>query len=314
MNVLLMYQPSNEHRQALESAAPGAELRIATDETSAARMISDADAVLGNRYFLQSLPHAQRLRWMQSNSMGLDRILEAGISLNGATVTCARGLYAAEIAEHATALLLALVRGLHHARDMQNQRQWTRTSLRTVRGSRVLVLGWGTVGQATAHLLTAMGAQVQAVRRTLMQPTTLKGVTIHGPATWRALLPETDAVIMALPATKETRGLISAAELAALPSHAVIVNVGRASAIDESALLTALHSNRLAGAALDVFEPEPLPIESGLWAEPKLLITPHVARSLEQAPYRWEPLFVENLRRFARGEPLLNVVDQQAGY
>lgn len=314
MNVLLMYQPSNDHREALEKAAPGADLRVAVDETSAAMLIRDADAVLGNRFFRQSLPRAERLRWVQSNSMGTDLILSAGPQLKSATVTCARGIYAGEIAEHATALLLALLRGLHNSRDRQHAREWQRSTLRTLHGSRVLVLGWGTIGQTTARLLISLGAHVRAARRTQAAPAIIDGVTVHGPATWRSLLPETDALILALPSTRETRGIIGRDELAALPEHALIVNVGRGGTVDEPSLLEALRLGRIEGAALDVFDAEPLSADSALWDEPRLLITPHVARSLEKPPYRWEPLFVENLRRFADGEPLLNVVDKEAGY
>jgi len=121
-------------------------------------------------------------------------------------------------------------------------------------------------------------------------------------------------LVLALPLTHETRRLIGRAELDALPPSAFVVNVGRAQTVDEDALLAALAGERLAGAGLDVLDEEPPPADHPAWSEPRLLLTPHVARSPERPPYRWAPLFVENLRRFAADEPLLHVVDTHAGY
>ncbi len=311
-----MYQPSAEHLAALHAAAPAAELCVARDEHTAAELIRDAEVVLGNRYFLQSLPHARCLRWMQSNSMGVDRILEAGPAVANLLLTNARGIYDDELAEHALALVLALVRGLHQARDQQHVQRWERQSLRRLKGMQALILGWGGIGQGIAARLNGLGVRVQAARRSHAGPPVLDaaGVTVWGPETWRGALATTDVLLLALPLTPETYHLVGGAELAALPSDAMVVNIGRGGTLDEMALLTSLECNHLSGAALDVVEQEPLPADHPLWREPKLLLTPHVGRSIEHPPYRWERLFVENVRRYAAGEPLLNVVDQSRGY
>ena len=316
MNLLLMYQPSPAHRASLERAAPGTAIMVARDEPGAAHLIRDADAVLGNRYFLQSLPYARRLRWMQSNSAGVDRILAAGDRLSEVTITSARGVYDDEMAEHTLALALGLVRGLHHARENQLAQRWERTGLRTIASLRCLILGWGGLGRATALRLSALGAQVAGVRRQLAAGQTKdgQGFLLWSGATWRAALPETDLLILALPLTPETYHLVGADELALLPPGAFVINVGRGGTLDEDALLAAIERGSLAGAGLDVFEQEPLPAGHPLWSARNLLLTPHVARSMEQPPYRWEPLFVENLRRYTAGEPLLNIVDKEAGY
>jgi phosphoglycerate dehydrogenase-like enzyme len=251
---------------------------------------------------------------MQSNSMGVDRILDASVDLGNIVLTCSRGVYADETAEHAVALVLALLRGLHDARDQQQARRWTRRRLRTLHGARVLVLGWGSIGQGIGRRLTALGAAVEAVRRRQDEPRRGDGVTSWGPHGWRGRLSSCDVLVLALPLTSHTRHLVDASVLAALPPGAFVVNVGRGGTLDERALVTALESHRLAGAALDVLEQEPPAATDALWSIPGLLITPHVARSCEESPYRWEPLFVENLRRFANDEPLLNVVDRTAGY
>jgi phosphoglycerate dehydrogenase-like enzyme len=314
MKVLLMYEPSAEHAEALRRAAPRAAVDWAASEQSAAALIRDVDAVLGNRYFLQSLPHARQLRWMQSNSVGVDLILGAGPALDNIALTCARGVYDDEVADHAVALVLALARRLHHARDAQRDRRWERLRLPTLRGRRALVVGWGGIGKGIAERLRAFGVDVEGVRRRIPQAQLLDGFVVHSPAEWRARLPRADVLVVAVPLTEETRGLVGAAELSALPRGALVVNVGRAPTVDEAALLEALRDGRLGGAALDVLDDEPPPRDHAAWVESNLLLTPHVARSPEQPPYRWEPLFVENLRRFAADKPLLNVVDVDAGY
>src|SRR5205807_41159 len=160
-----MCRPSAEHEQALRRAAPGARLEAAGDERNADDLIRAADAVLGNRFFLQSLPHARRLRWMQSNSAGVDVILNAGPELDGVVLTCARGVYDDEVADHAAALVLGLARGLHPARDDQLAHRWDRRSLETLRGRRALVLGWGGIGRGIARRLSGFGMHVDGVRR-----------------------------------------------------------------------------------------------------------------------------------------------------
>jgi phosphoglycerate dehydrogenase-like enzyme len=153
------------------------------------------------------------------------------------------------------------------------------------------------------------------VRRRLARPELESDrFAVLPPDAWRAQLPETHILVLALPLTQETRGIVGHAELSALPDGAFVVNVGRARTLDEDALFAALACGRVAGAALDVLDEEPPARESRAWSEAGLLLTPHVARSPEKPPFRWEPLFVENLRRFVAGEPLLNVVDIRAGY
>jgi phosphoglycerate dehydrogenase-like enzyme len=310
-----MYRPTGEHENALRRAAPAAQFETAGDEGSAADLIGHADVVLGNRYFLQSLPHARRLRWMQSNSTGVDLILTAGPALDGVVLTCARGVYDDEVADHAVALVLGLARGLHRARDAQLRRSWERLTLQTMRGRRALVLGWGGIGQGIARRLHGFGVEVEGVRRRITERQVERdGFVVHPPHAWRARLPETEILILALPLTHETHRIVGHAELEALPPGALFVNVGRSQTVDEDALMEALAEGRLAGGAVDVLDEEPPRPEHPAWSEARLMVTPHVARSPEEPPFRWEPLFVENLRRYAADEPLLNVVDISAGY
>lgn len=292
MKILLMYEPRAEHLARLHAAAPGAKLVVARGEDDARALIAEADAVLGNRWFYQVVDAAARLRWMQSNSMGVDLILERA-GHRDFVLTCARGVYDAEVAQHAVALALALVRGLHAFRDAQRETRWSRAPLRTLGGMDALILGWGGVGRTIAKLLDPFGVQVRPGRS-------------DGRYSF-----DVDLLFLALPLTPRTRHLVGASELRALRPGALVVNVGRGETLDTGALLAAVH---LGGVALDVFESEPLPADHPLWSRRDILITPHVARSAEDPPYRWEPLFEENVRRFAAGEPLLHVVDREKGY
>jgi phosphoglycerate dehydrogenase-like enzyme len=316
MKILLNYTPAEGHLRALRAAAPDATFAVANDEESARRLIRDADALLGNRYFLQSIDHAQSLRWFQSNSAGMDLVLQAKERLGQVTVTNARGVYSDEIAEHAVALVLALFRRLHELRDEQHRRVWAPRPLATVSEATFLILGWGSVGSAIGRRLHALGGTVHGVARTRMVALSPAGQeTVSMERDWRALLPATDCLVMALPLTTETRQLVGPEELGRLRSSAYVVNVGRGKTLDQEALVAALAASRLAGAALDVLEEEPPNAESPVWQIASLMLTPHVARSREEnPPYKWEPLFVENVRRFAAGIPLLNVVDTQGEY
>lgn len=313
MNVLLNYVPSADHLGRLRTAAPAATFVVAEGEEEARRGIVDADVVLGNRHFLQSLPAATRLRWMQSNSMGVDVILRGGGQrLEGVVLTCARGLYADEVADHAMALLLGVTRGLRDAVEAYAARRWGRWPLATLAGRRALVLGWGCLGRAIGRRLQGFGVSVSGVRRS--GPAGEAGVIVHGPDGWRGRLRHNDLLVIALPLTADTEGCVGADELASLPDDAIVVNVGRGAVVDQAALFAELRAGRLRGAGLDTLADEPPAVTDPVWEVPRLLLTPHVGRSLEEGTPRWEGLFEENLRRWVAGESLLNVVDHAAGY
>lgn len=313
--ILLMYEPVEAHLERLKQLAAGHDIVIAHSEEEAKVLITDAEIVLGNRYFIQSLPFARQLRWMQSNSVGVDIILTEKQRLidQNITLTCSRGVYDAELAEHTITLLLTLFRQIHRLRDEQHDTRWQRHRLRTLHGSRCLILGWGSLGKEIARLASAMGARVSAVRN---QPEDSQDDSVHvfGSQTWQHALAETDALIICLPKTADTHHFVNKSVLERLPASAFVVNIGRGGTLDDDALWEMVHAGRLAGAALDVFEQEPLPPTHPIWREPNIMVSPHVGRSLEGPVYKWQPLFEENLARYLRGEALLNVVNYDKGY
>lgn len=266
---------------------------------------------------------AKKLQWIHSPAAGLEFILFPAVIESPVLVTNSRGLSADTIAEHTLAVVLALFRKIPMATAAQRSREWAQaaiveTPLRTIAGSRVLIVGLGAIGRAAAQRFASLGAQVDAVRRRaeLAKPSGVEQVV----STERLidLLPRADVVILAAPETAATRHLIGSRELAAMRQGSILVNVSRGSLVAETALVAALTAapadRTLGGAALDVFEHEPLPAESPLWTLPNVLLTPHVAGF---RPDHWDAvcsLFAENLHRFDAGQALLNVVDKREGY
>jgi len=283
-------------------------------------VIADADVAFSSQLKPSHLAAASRLRWVHSPAAGIGGMLFPEMVRSPVIMTNSRGTSAITIAEHTLAVTLALLRDLPLAWRRQSEREWAQNefnagaSIRTLRGASVLIVGLGAIGTETARLMSALGATIVGVRRRIDVPVP-PGVAQVVPATeLHEQLARADVVVIAAPQTKETVRLIGAPELALMKHDAVLVNISRGKLVDEPALVEALEAGRLRGAALDVFEHEPLPRESPLWSRADVLITPHVSGF--HADY-WPSatrLFADNLRRFAAGLPLVNVVDKEAGY
>lgn len=252
------------------------------------------------------------LEWVQSLAAGPNDVLAAGFPKH-ITLTSGRGLHDATVAEHTLGLLLVAARRFHEMRDFQNRHMWPghlggmqpdrpRDAFRTLRDARVLIWGFGSIAQRLAPPLKMLGAHVRGVAQ---HEGERGGSQVFTSASLPALLPETDALVMILPSTEGTEHALSAPLLAQLPKHAWLVNVGRGSTVDEAALAEALQRGQLAGAALDVFETEPLPERSPLWELPNVIVSPHAAGGRPQGA---EALIADNLNRFLTGRPLKNVV------
>ena len=252
------------------------------------------------------------LRWVQTLAAGPDSVLRAGFP-DDVVVTSGSGLHDATVTEHALALTLALLRRLPDAAAAQAEHRWDpelggiqplrpHGRVTTLIGSRVLIWGFGNIGQTLAPLLRQLGAQVRGVARSAGQRA---GFDVVAEEDLAAELERTDALIMILPATDATARALGAERLAALPAHAYVVNVGRGTTVDEDALAAALTAGEIAGAALDVTAVEPLPADSPLWDVPNLLITPHAAGG---RPVGADELIAHNVRALLEGAPLRNVV------
>ena len=283
-------------------------------------LIGEAEVVFSGQVYREQLERAAKLRWIHSPAAGVGGMLYPEMRARPIEITNSRGMAAETMAEHALAVTLAMFRRLPIAVRRQAERRWAQDEMsagspnRQLAGSDVLVMGLGAIGSAIAAKFAALGAVVTGIRRHPQRGGPVSVVQVFGPQRLNDVLPLADVVIVSAPETDSTRHFIGARELALMKSDALLVNMSRGKLVDESALADALRSARIGGAALDVFEHEPLDPSSPLWTLPNVLITPHTSGF---RPDHWDAataLFADNLRRYERGESLLNVVDKEAGY
>lgn len=278
----------------------------------------DADAVvlwsLSTRWMARAAQDLTAVRWVQTLSAGTDAVEAAGFRPE-ATLTSGNGLHDGPVAEHALGLILAAARRLDIALDAQRSQRWATELTRAqpldnaerftlIRGARVVIWGFGGIGQRLAGYLRAMGADVVGIAQSAGERAGFPVVTADDLA---QVLAEADVLVNILPATEATTGVIDAAVLAQLPRKAWLVNVGRGATVDQDALRTALWDGVIAGAALDVTTPEPLPATDPLWKAPNLILTPHSAGG---RPLGAEELVAENVAALLAGRPLRNAIER----
>ena len=259
--------------------------------------------------------NSPNLRWIQGTSAGIGGLLErTGLIRAPIVFTTAAGVHGVPLAEFALFGLLYFAKGAPVLTRWQAQRHWQRHTTTQLRGSSAVVVGLGGVGREVARLLAAAGVRVTGVGRP-ERSYQVPGVLSYADDTQlAAVLPEADALVLACPLTERTNGLIGRAELGLLRPGAVVVNVSRGQVVDEAALIEHLASGHLGGACLDVFEAEPLPESSPLWAMPNVLVSPHSASTVAAENRLLTDLFTDNLGRWLAGEPLRNTFDVIAGY
>jgi phosphoglycerate dehydrogenase-like enzyme len=286
------------------------------------RLIIDAEIYFGFGITADLFRAARKLKWVHSSAAGVGNVLKSGIADSDVLLTNSAGIHGPPIGEFVVASILHFTRGLDVAIAQQQRSEWNKaffvaddSPIREVDGSRILIIGTGGLGGEAARRLTALGATCIGIRR---RP------ELGAPAGFAAVaamdkleeeLPRADALVLAAPLTPDTLELMTRARLELLPRHAIVVNVARGAMLDENALADLLESNRLRGAALDVFREEPLAKTSRLWGLRSALVVPHVS---PVSPGRFWPrqldLFLDNWRRYVSGEPLRNLVDKKAGY
>ena len=278
-------------------------------------------------YFGLGLPHdlllaglaGGRLRWIHTGTAGVASLLHPELVRSSIVLTNSAGIHAAPIAETVIGMMLHFARGLDHAVRAQQHGEWRPdvyerrdSGVRELSDATLGIVGYGGIGREIARRARAFGMRVAALRRTPAPDDISEMVT--GDDALGRLLEMSDVIVLSVPATAETRGMIGRSELSRMRRNAVLINVARGSVVDEAALLDALRSGHLRGAALDVFETEPLPADSPFWQLPNVLITPHVSATSTRFWEREAGLILENVRRYRGGEDLINVVDPAAGY
>ncbi|HEX2034998.1 MAG TPA: D-2-hydroxyacid dehydrogenase [Chloroflexota bacterium] len=299
---------------ALQQMAPGVTIETATDPADGQAKIADADAFFGV-ITPELLAAARQLRWIQTPMAGLERYFFPALVEHPVTVTNMRGIYHDMIPDHVLCYILCFARDMHTQIRLQLERRWAPREVKVVHlpGATLGIVGLGGIGYGVAQRAAPHGMRIIAVDpRVESKPPELD--QLWPPDRLDDLLAEADFVTVCAPETPETRGLFDASKFAKMKPTAIFINVGRGRVVKLDAVTEALQQGRIAGAALDVFEQEPLPSDHPLWGMDNVIITPHTAGfSAHQEDRRLEVLG-ENLRRFVAGEPLHNVVDKARGY
>jgi phosphoglycerate dehydrogenase-like enzyme len=292
------------------------ELRFAADGEALPATLPGATGLFfwrAERAWLEDAwPKAGDLTWIQSVSDGIDGLLFPELVASDVEMTNARGVFEDAIAEWVIGAMLAFTSRILVQRDAQRSGEWASGTTVRLAGSRLVVVGPGPIGRAVGVRAKALGMRVGAVGRSARRDDLFGEIRVV--ADLHEALKEADFVLDALPLTADTRHLFDAEAFAAMPPSARFINVGRGSTVDEDALIKALRDGLIAGAALDVFETEPLSADSPLWTMPQVLISPHMCGDFEGWERAAVDVFVDNCARFARGEPLRNRVDKQAGF
>ncbi|HXE31615.1 MAG TPA: D-2-hydroxyacid dehydrogenase [Terriglobales bacterium] len=297
----------------LDKLRPWADLTVTADAATVASAAADAEVILYSGLagatppFAAVWPHTgRRLRWVHSFEAGVDRLLIPELAAGNVAVSNAKGVYAEPLAEFTVFAILYFYKQGRRLVEQQRAHRWEQFEVESPRGKVLAIVGYGGIGRCCARAARKLGMRIEPISR---QDTA-------APARFHARLAAADVVLAAAPLTPQTRRLLDAAAFSAMKPSALVVNAGRGPVIDETALIAALRAGRIAGAALDVFEHEPLPADHPYWSMDNVLLSPHCTdRTVEP---HWTALgmrcFLQNFRRYRNGEPLLTPVDKAAGY
>lgn len=307
---------SRELLATIEQAAPDAVLIPPAELKRDAAAIQRAEVLFTHSIRPDRLREAGKLRWIQTAGAGVEWLLVPEVVARELTITNASGVHAEPIAEHVFGLMLALARRLPQVLAQQRERRWDGApflqGVPTLAGSTLAILGIGAIGKHIAAVAAAFGMRVIGTRRSAAPVPHVERV--YRPEELPEVLEQAHFVVDALPLTAATRGVIGAPEFERMRRDAVLVNIGRGGTVRTDDLVAALREARIAGAGLDVTDPEPLPAEHPLWTLDNVIITPHFSGGRPGYMERVTEIFVENLRRYRAGEPLTNVVNLREGY
>jgi phosphoglycerate dehydrogenase-like enzyme len=302
----------------LREVVPRAKFVRVESADEAMKHIADAEVLIG--ILSQDLVRAgKKLKWVQVLSAGVDRYRYAELVESDVVLTNGKVIQGANVGDQAMALLLTLTRRIQYAvrqKSWENRRDWYADEGGAIEleGKKALVVGLGGIGTAIARRCYGFGMTVTGVDIDLEKGDRDFVEAIHPPEKLDELLPEADVVVLAVPLTPKTHGMMGTEQFAAMKKGSYLVNIARGKVIDTNALVEAIKAGTFGGVGLDVTDPEPLPSDHVLWTFPNVVITPHVGGASDQLVHRRLALVKENLRRFVAGEPLRNVVDKKKGY
>jgi phosphoglycerate dehydrogenase-like enzyme len=322
-NVLVICPPDHYVLRNLEPIRNAANIFVGNDLTSVKERAADAEVILysglaGQTVQLREVwPYAKKVRWIHSLSAGVENVLFPELIESPVVVTNARGVFKRSLAEFVVLGMLYFYKRVRRIVESQRAHNWDEFLVDWLPGKIMGVVGYGEIGRECAMLAKAVGVKVYATRRKVeLSANDPILERVFAPARLREMLSEVDVVLASAPLTPETRHMISEAEFNVMKPSAIVMNVGRGPVIDEAALIRALQTERIAGAALDVFEVEPLPADHPFYDMENVLLSPHCTDRTRDPD--WLDLsmqcFVENFRRYTHGEELKNIVDKKAGY
>lgn len=311
---LLVHHPhADRYARLVGDRFPNVRTIVAPDRDTVEQHIDEADALLAFRFPIEAFDRARKLRWFQCTGAGVDSLLPIRDRLGDITVTNARGIHGELIADYVMAGVTMLHWDFRGLLREQAEKKWNPRQVSPLAESTLGVVGLGSIGTTVARRAKSAAMTVVGTRRDVSRP--VDGVDeVFGSDQLARMLPRCDFVVLAVPATPETAGLIGAAELACMKPTAFLVNIARGGVVAEAELVAALQAGTIAGAMLDVFEEEPLPVQSPLWSMPNVLVTPHISGMASNYVERVFTVLADNIDRFLAGRPLTNVVDLARGY
>jgi phosphoglycerate dehydrogenase-like enzyme len=299
--------------QQLQQSFPN--LRIVSASGDAwARELADADAVVGG-VSPEHFGKAKKLKWIHLTSAGAERAVYPELVKSDVVLTNAKGVYGPQISDHAFALLLTLTRNMNHWREVQEKQDWPRgrEGMVELAGKTAVVIGVGSIGGNIAQRAHGFGMRVIGVDIRDIAPSNVLDKVVR-PDRLHSVLPEADVLFIAAPHTPKTEKMMGSDEFNLMKKGSYFISMSRGKITDTAALVKALDEGRLAGAGLDVTDPEPLPKGHALWKFPNVVITPHISGGSDNLDDRQRSLLMDNLGRFAKGEALRNEVDKAEGF
>jgi len=315
--VAILGAKSDDPPAGVGPVAEHASLRYAVGTEELERVIEGAEALLvwdfRSTELRDAWHRADSLRWVHVAGAGVDAVLFPELVGSDVKVTNSRGVFDRAIAEYVLGLMLVFAKDFRRSLEFQRRREWVHRETEVLAGTKLLVVGAGPIGRTISRAARGLGVRTSAVARTSRSEDADFGRTFSSEQLDEAL-PDADYVVVAAPLTDRTRGMFGAAKFGRMKPGARLINVGRGPIVEEPALIEALREGQIAGAALDVFSEEPLPKDSPLWGMPQVVVSPHMSGDFVGWHEALGGLFVENFRRWERGEQLLNVVDKERGY
>ena len=319
IKLVVIDKPGANHLKVLDALPSSVNVVVSNQVALLRESVQEADVILNgipDGHLLRDIfTHATRLRWVHSLSDGVEKILFPELVASPAILTNARGVFKRSLAEFVIGAVLYFAKDFRRLIRSQQAGVWQQFEMEEAHGKVMGIVGYGETGQACAERARPLGMKILGLRR---RPELSRGdpwlEAVLGPNGLHSLLAQSDYVVLAAPDTPQTRRLIGKAEFAVMKASAVLINVGRGSSVDETAMIDALEQGRLRGAALDVYETAPLPSGHPFYRLENVLLSPHCADHTPGFYERDMEFFIQNLQRFLNGEPLRNVVDKQAGY